>query len=296
LHVAVARRGLAVLVPVCALAHVATALALLQSCAGQRRSVAFSATPVPSETVLAELVPTGQLRAGINYGNPNNAKTDPATGQLKGVAVDVATDLATALGVRLSVVPLQGVPGMLSSLKAGDSDVFFSYNPDQNPLTNETAPDASSKAGLACTSPIMGVDNTFLVPPGSPLQTVADYDRPGIRSAVAKGNNPDVFLSASLKNAQLMRADTPVGAWGLVKAGKADGFAGSLDFMNTHMAELSGSRILPGRFMVGLLAMCMTIGRPAALAYASEFIRREKSSGAVLGAIQRAGLQGVSVP
>ena len=66
--------------------------------------------------------------------------------------------------------------------------------------------------------------------------------------------------------------------------------------MNTHMPELPGSRILPGRFMVGLLAMCMTIGRPDALGYASAFIQREKSSGAVLRAIGRAGLQGVTVP
>ncbi len=296
LHRVFARRALAVLVPNCALAQGAMALAFLQSCAGPGRSLASSATPVPSKIVLAELVPTGQLRAGINYGNPNNAKKDPATGQLKGVAVDVATDLATTLGVPLSVVPLHGVPAMLGSLKAGDSDVVFSYNPDQNPLTNETAPNASGKAGLACTSPIMGVDNTFLVPPESPLQSVSDYDRPGIRIAVAEGNNPDVFLSASLKNAQLIRADTPVGAWELVRAGKADGFAGSLDFINAHMPELPGSRILPGRFMVGLLAMCMTIGRPDALGYASAFIQREKSGGAVLRAIRRAGLQGVTVP
>lgn len=48
--------------------------------------------------------------------------------------------------------------------------------------------------------------------------------------------------------------------------------------------------------MVGLLAMCMSSGRPDALGYATAFIQRETSGGAVLRAIRRAGLQGVTVP
>jgi len=117
----------------------------------------------------------GQLRLGSTTAirtmprrilPPVSSKASPSTSP---------TDLATALGVRLSVVPLQGVPGMLSSLKAGDSDVFFSYNPDQNPLTNETAPDAPARLPRLHI-PIMGW-TTPSCSTGVPLQTVADYDR-----------------------------------------------------------------------------------------------------------------------
>ena len=41
-----------------------------------------------------DLAPTGKLRVGINYGNPVLAKKDSTSGDLHGVAVDLARELA----------------------------------------------------------------------------------------------------------------------------------------------------------------------------------------------------------
>jgi len=46
-----------------------------------------------------ELAPTGTLRAAINFGNPVLAQKDPATGEARGMTVDIARELGRRLGV-----------------------------------------------------------------------------------------------------------------------------------------------------------------------------------------------------
>ena len=52
-----------------------------------------------SPDIVTELAPTGTLRVAINFGNSVLAQKDPATGELRGVAVDVMRELASRLGV-----------------------------------------------------------------------------------------------------------------------------------------------------------------------------------------------------
>src|SRR5438093_816005 len=66
--------------------------------------------------VLNELAPSGALRVGINYGNPNNATLNPVTGQLSGVAVDLACTLAKGTDRPLTVVGYSGGPPMLAGV------------------------------------------------------------------------------------------------------------------------------------------------------------------------------------
>jgi polar amino acid transport system substrate-binding protein len=46
-----------------------------------------------------DLAPGGKLRAAINFGNPVLAQKDPATGEPRGVSVDLARELGRRLGV-----------------------------------------------------------------------------------------------------------------------------------------------------------------------------------------------------
>ena len=56
------------------------------------------------KAVLRDLAPTGKLRAAINYGNPVLAQKDVATGQPKGVSVDLALELAWRLDMPIELV------------------------------------------------------------------------------------------------------------------------------------------------------------------------------------------------
>ncbi len=62
---------------------------------------ACASAPVAPPAAVADLAPTGKLRAVINLGNPILAGKDEATGQAKGVSVDLAQELALRLGVEV---------------------------------------------------------------------------------------------------------------------------------------------------------------------------------------------------
>ncbi len=46
----------------------------------------------------SDLAPTGKLRAAINFGNPVLAQKDPASGEPRGVSVDLARELGRRQG------------------------------------------------------------------------------------------------------------------------------------------------------------------------------------------------------
>ena len=46
-----------------------------------------------------------------------------------------------------------------------------------------------------------------MVPMNSPLKTVTDVDRPGVRIAVGRGAAYDLYLTRTLKDATLVRAE-----------------------------------------------------------------------------------------
>ena len=61
-------------------------------------------TDIISAAVLADLAPTGKLRVGINYGNLVLATRDPNSGDLRGVAVDLARELGKRVNVPVELV------------------------------------------------------------------------------------------------------------------------------------------------------------------------------------------------
>src|SRR5262245_45112639 len=73
----------------------------------------------------SDLAPRGVLRAGINYGNAILAQKDPASGQSRGVAVDLAQELAQRLGVPVELIAYQSVATMVDAAKTGAWDIAF---------------------------------------------------------------------------------------------------------------------------------------------------------------------------
>ena len=145
----------------------------------------------------------------------------------------------------------------------------------------------------------MEVDNVFLVPTGLRLATAADVDRAGVRVAVPRGSAPDLFLSRTLRNAEVVRV--PGGAEAAVEvlaSGRADAYGENAHLLHGVMARLpAGARILDGRFDVVRMAIAVPKGRGAAgLDHLGRFVADAKRDGTVARAIERAGLRGVRVP
>ncbi len=110
-----------------------------------------------------------------------------------------------------------------------------------------------------------------------------------------RGDLTDILLSRMLKHAELVRADTVVGAFDLLQAGQADVCALRRPNLLQFSPRLPGSRVLEDRFGVNNAAIVVPKGQAGRLAYVSEFIEEAKTSGLIQRAIERAGLRGVQV-
>jgi polar amino acid transport system substrate-binding protein len=230
-----------------------------------------------------DLAPTGKLRVGINYGNPVLATKDPISGQLGGVAVDLARELGRRTDLPVGLVGFESAGKMVEGLQAAAWDVAF------------LAVDPGREQEISFTAPYIEIEGTYLVPPGSALVAIADVDRENVRVGVSSKSAYDLFLSRNLKQAQLVRASSPEAAFELIIAGKVDVLGGVRQHLVANTAKLPGSRVLDGRFMAIQQALGIPKGREAGLSYLREFIEDVKASGLVARALEKAGVQGVSI-
>jgi polar amino acid transport system substrate-binding protein len=236
-----------------------------------------------SAAVRADLAPTGTLRVGINHGNLVLAQKNPTTGEVKGVAVDMAGELGRRLGVPVELVQYSSAGQMTDALAAGAWDVAF--------LARE--PGRAGEIGF--TAPHLLIEGTYLLPAGASFARAADVDREGVRIAVSEKSAYDHFLTRNIKHATLVRGSGNSAGLGLLQAGRADVIAGVRQLLLLDQAKLPGSKVLEDRFMVIEQAMGMPRGRDAGLAYAKAFIEDVKASGFVARALEKSGVRGVPV-
>jgi polar amino acid transport system substrate-binding protein len=230
-----------------------------------------------------DLAPTGKLRVGINYGNPVLATRDRTSGQLSGVAVDLARELGRRTDLPVELVGFESAGKMVEGLQAAAWDVAF------------LAVDPGREQEIDFTAPYIEIEGTYLLPPGSALVAIADVDREDVRVGVSSKSAYDLFLSRDLKHAQLVRASSPGAAFDLILAGKVDALGGVRQHLVANTAKLPGSRVLDGRFMAIQQALGIPKGREAGISYLREFIEDVKASGLVARALEKAGVQGVSI-
>jgi len=249
-------------------------LVLMASCA--------TVPPVPP-AARADLAPTGKLRAGINYGNAILATRDPASGESRGVAIDLTRELGRRLGVPVELVAYESVATMVDAVKAGAWDIAF------------LGADPARAGEISFTAAYVELEATYLVPAGSPLRTIADVDREGVRVAAPGRAAYELFLSRSLTRAQLVRAPSAAAAFDLLVSGQVDALAGLRQTLIGPAEKLPGSRMLDGRFMAVQQAVGVPKGRDAGIRYLRGFVEEAKASGLVARAIEKIGARGVSV-
>jgi polar amino acid transport system substrate-binding protein len=234
--------------------------------------------------LIPEIAPAGKLRAGINYGNPVLARKDTATGQISGVAADLANELGLRLGVAVEIIGYEAAGKLFEAAKAAAWDVAF------------LAVDPGRATEVEFTAPYVEIDGTYLFPPGSKLTRIADVDQEGVRVGISQGSAYDLFLSRNLQHAQLVRAPNPDAAFQLLLGGSVDVLAGVRQHLIANAAKLQGGRVLAERFMAIGQAMGVPKGRDQAARYARAFIEDMKSSGFVARSLEKHGVRGVTVP
>lgn len=234
-------------------------------------------------TAKSELAPSGKLRVGVNLGNFLLVNKDPSTGELRGVVPDLAQELARRLGATLELIRYPGAGQVADAAATGAWDAGF------------IGAEPARAAEIAFTPAYLEIPATYLVPAGSPIRSIAEVDRPGVRVAVAARSAYDLYLSRSLKHAQLVRAEGLPASFDLFVAEKLDVLAGLLPRLTSDVTRLPGARILEGNFTAVQQAIGTPKARSAAAQYLRQFVADIKASGLVARLIETHGAKGVNV-
>jgi polar amino acid transport system substrate-binding protein len=239
--------------------------------------------PQVTPAVLADLAPTGKLRVGINYSNFLLTAKDPATGEPRGIAVDLGRELAHRLGVEAQILGYPSPGALADDAPKNVWDVGF------------LGAEPKRANDIDFTAAYVEIEATYLVPPGSELRSVEEADRQGVRIAVPAKTAYELYLSRTLKHATLVLEQGADNAFKRFVSDRLDALAGLKPRLTTDHDNLPGSRILEGRFTAVQQAAGTPKGRAEGARYLREFIEDVKASGLVARTIERNRVRGLTV-
>lgn len=222
---------------------------------------------------ITALAPWGALRASINLGNAvltNGDFTNPA-----GISVDLAAELARRLGAPLELVLWDAARHSVDAVRDGVADICF------------LAVDPVRADELAFTGPYVRIEGSYLVPEDSPMQSVEDVDRAGVRIGVKLGSAYDLHLTREIRAAQLVRGSDGVDVFG---DQGLDVAAGVRQPIERYAAEHHGVRVLRGSFMQ--IPQAVAVARrhdEQVVAWVREVVDELTASGWVARSLERHG-------
>jgi polar amino acid transport system substrate-binding protein len=236
-----------------------------------------------TDPAAAELAPTGALRAGINLSNFLLVTGRTESGDPVGVAPDMARAIAERLGVPVRYVTYPN-PGELAD--AAEADVWDIGLIGAEPVRAEK---------IEFTPAYVEIQSTYLVPPGSTLQSIEEVDRPGIRIAVTARTAYGLWLDRNIRHATLVHTETIDSAFEQFQRDRLEALAGLRPRLLSDVQQMAGARILPGQFA----AVQQAIGTPRRNTVGSAFLRRFVAeaidTGLVARLIEKHHVEGLSV-
>jgi polar amino acid transport system substrate-binding protein len=169
-------------------------------------------TPMAAAPVIDRILQRGELRVGTSGNQPPlNATTKD--GAIIGFDADLAAAFAKAMGVKLTMVPIQ-FSELLPALVRGDVDMVMSgltMTPQRNLQVAFVGPYLVS--GMS----ILAKERTR-----QKLRTAADIDTPKVTLAALRGSTAVKFAADTVPQAKLVLTDTLDESVEMVRKGKVD--------------------------------------------------------------------------
>ena len=233
-----------------------------------------------SQDIVTELAPGGTLRAGINLGNGLLVTGSTPAGDPSGVSPDLARHIADRLGVAVSYVPFAS-PGEVADAVGRDAwDICL------------IAAEPERAESIRFSAAYVEIEATYLVPESSSIRSVEDVDRPGVRIAISERSAYDLYLTRTLKDAELHRAKGLAGSLELFTGGKLDALAGLRPGLNRTAEKMPGARVLKGCFTTVQQAVGTKPENSAGAAFLQEVVADARESGLIARLIERHGVEG----
>lgn len=235
------------------------------------------------DIVRHQLAPRGVLKAALNLSNSLLNKGRDESGQWQGVAPDLARAIADRLNVSIEFVPY-----------ATPSEVAAAVH-DSEWTIALIAADPARSAAISFTAPYSQIEAAYLVPPDSPIGTLIDVDRPGVRIAAYKGSAYGLWLERNLRHATLVNGATFEDASRLFRAGEAQVLASLVPKLEDDRRAWPGCRLLEGLFMTVQQAVAYRPQDAEAALFLHEFVCDAIRRGLIADLIQQHGVQGLRV-
>ena len=230
-----------------------------------------------------ELAPTGKIRVGLNYQNFLLVLGNAPDGSPQGIAPDLGRELARRAGLPVEFIPFKTAGALADAVKAGSWDVAF--------LGNEPA----RANEIAFSAAYLEIPVTFMVPPGSKIRSIADVDQEGVRVSVSEKSAYDLFLTRTLKHAQIVRVQGIEASYKHFEEQRLEALAGLQPRLLIDTESMPGSRILEGQ----ITGVQQSVGTHKPRGKAAEFIRKfvedVKRTGFVARTIEKHRIRGVTV-
>jgi polar amino acid transport system substrate-binding protein len=244
---------------------------------------AFSLT-APFSFAQNAVAPGGTLRAVYLAGNPAQAVRDPASGEVRGASADLARELAKRLNVLLALTPSASPATVIDAVSKGEADIgFVAYAP-------------SRTGTVEFSQTYMLVRQSFVVPDGSPIKSVADIDRAGQKIGGGKGDSITLFLARALKQATLVETDnTNPDAKQKLTAREIDAFGANRQRLTNLLKEMPDYRLLPDNIFDVPQTIIVGKGKTDALATINTFVDEARTSGLLKTAIEKSGIPGLDM-
>lgn len=243
--------------------------------------VSCAMSPTIPDAVRSELAPTGKLRAGMNLGNTLFTGKD-ASGELRGVSVDLMRELASRLGVDVEFV-VHATPGdVADAVDKGTWDVAI------------LAIEPARAERIAFSPALTEIDATYVVHKDSALRSVAQVDSAGTRITAPAKAGYELYLTRTLRNATLVRTKNFQESIDLFNAGQVDALASLKPTLLDSMGKVPDGRMLEGTFMTVNHGIGTPRARVAAAEYIKAFVEDVNASGFVARSIERHNVKGLS--
>jgi polar amino acid transport system substrate-binding protein len=262
-------------------ATLACAVAVIVASEGSARSRESQVVSTMPTAVRAQLAPNGRLRAALNYSNFLLVSTRAP--EHTGVAPDLARELARRAGATVEFVGYENAGLVADAAKDWAWDVAF------------IGAEPARAAAITFTPAYVEIEATFLLPGNSPLWSIDDVDREGIRIATTARAAYTLYLQRTLRHATLVEADTSQGAFDLFTRSNLDALAGLKPRLLDDVKQIPAARLLAGRFTAVQQAMGVTKDHASAAAYLEAFVDEIKTSGLLASLIEKHGAHGLTI-
>ncbi len=236
-------------------------------------AIALSGNGAWGQEMDREITPAGKFRVGMNGNNSTLVKRQP-DGTVGGLSAELGKFIAAKLGVPYEAIVYESSTPFTASFSKSEWEIV---------LTGKNA----VVAKLVDFGPdLFLVEYMYIAAPGRAFSGPAVVDAPGVRVAVPRNASADVYLSGTLKSAEIVRVDGDLNVGiELLRAGKADVYATSGSNVRLMAGRLPEGKIL-GAFNTVVFAVAMRKGlSPEAQRRLTQLIGEAKAAGIVQKAL-----------